>query len=465
MPDCFQFALGSRARQICDGESELSLDRTNRFRSLHGIDPLAGEDGPHPLVEGGNGAITRMRAKTSSRRSGGCCGGSKATPEIVTVPVDGTGVGGRLIEMFKSHGFEACDDCYTLANRMNEWGVDGCRNHLDEIVADIMPRALAWEAEKVGWWAKLLPTTVTAAAVQMIVEQAIATAQPLQMTTEPQSNPALSVARKKRPGPANRYVNRPEAMNGSKTPTGPEIEIVDLSECTRHVTFHVYPVKGFGAWQWNCDHLLRNADLFNGRRIVSIVTDDTTDSAEEVQRYLGGFTDEFIVMPNNPRLREVATWLPMLFKLTDFNSESDVTFACHAKGVRHKINADNSGSTLFRWTEAMWSTCSNWDIVRPLLEKHATAGSFRRFNTITRGFGQWHYSGTFYWWRNRDAFRRNWRYLPQGFFGTEAWPGLLFSKEESAVVFGDDVQDLYKLDYWNNVMKSKLDDWIKEHAA
>ena len=243
----------------------------------------------------------------------------------------------------------------------------------------------------------------------------------------------------------------------------PAVEPVDLDDAVRHVAFHLWPVAGYGAWQWNCDRLLAHANLFNGRRIVSIAIDSSTDDAETVKHYMRDFTDEFLVVGNHARLREVVTFVPMLEKLEAYQSPQDVTLYCHGKCVRHRLAADATGTTIFKWAEAMWETVPQWERVRPLLENHATVGSFRRQGTPQpNGWGPWHYSGTFYWFRNRDAFRRNWRYVPQQFYGVEAWPGLMFRPEEAACVFADNVQDLYQWDYWNTQIQPQLEAWRQQ---
>jgi hypothetical protein len=272
------------------------------------------------------------------------------------------------------------------------------------------------------------------------------------------------------PSPATLVVKTEEHQalldNYRRAYSYPPIECADLSNAVRHLTFHVWPVAGFGAWQWNCDRLMEHADLFNGRRIVAIATSKETDSADSVKDYLQDFTDEFIVIKNDNRLREVATWVPMLKKLEEYRSESDVTFSCHAKSVRHRIVPGVEGSTLFDWTSAMYETCLQWGAVLPLLEEFATVGSFRRLQshmTGRGGFGPWHYSGSFYWWRNRDAFRRNWRYTPNQFFGTEAWPGIMFEAHESGVLFSDKTGDLYDKSYFDSEIRPALDLWKMKH--
>lgn len=239
----------------------------------------------------------------------------------------------------------------------------------------------------------------------------------------------------------------------------PPIVPVELKSPIRHLTCHLWPVKSTGAWQWNCDHLLQHAGLFNGRRIVAIAISKETDPPEVVQEYLKGFTDEFIVVKNNDKLREVTTWVPMLERLENYQSDQDVTFSCHGKGVRHKITPDNAGSTLFRWTSAMVETLLDHDVT-PLLETHAVVGSFRKASTPqNNSWGLWHYSGAFFWWRNKDVFSRNWRYVPQRFYGTEAWPGIMFRPDEAACVVGDNIGDLYKLRYWEQEIEPQLAEW------
>lgn len=244
------------------------------------------------------------------------------------------------------------------------------------------------------------------------------------------------------------------------------VEPVKFTAPVRHLMFHIWPVQGFGAWQWNCDELLARAHLFNGRRIVAIATDGETDSADAVRDYLREFTDEFLIVRNDTGLREVATWLPMLERLEPYQSDQDLLFACHAKGVRHKFTPDHAGSTVFRWTAAMYQTClDDWAEVAELLTTHALAGSFRRYMTPeTQGWGVWHYSGTYFWARLRDVFARNWRYIPKRFYGTEAWPGLMFRPDEAAVIFGEAVADLYDLDYWDRMIVPALAEWTSKHG-
>lgn len=246
----------------------------------------------------------------------------------------------------------------------------------------------------------------------------------------------------------------------------PPIESVEFVEpVRRNFMMHIWPVAGFGAWQWNVEQVLKRAELFNGRRVVAIATSKETDSADAVKEMFRDFTDEFIVVPNNKSLREVITFVPLLERFESANP-NEVTFCCHGKCVRHNIGVEESGSTIFRWTQAMYETCLDYmPLVMEQLRTKAMTGSFKRHGMFkTRGNYRWHYSGTFYWFRNADVYRRNWRYIDKKFFGSESWPGLMFKPDETDCLFLDQTQDLYNFDYWTSVVQPALDQWKQSHS-
>lgn len=67
----------------------------------------------------------------------------------------GDGVGTELAIRFFRMGVPSCQACQDLARRMNAWGVAGCREHLDEIVADMLPRFREWFAKQQPWAGRL----------------------------------------------------------------------------------------------------------------------------------------------------------------------------------------------------------------------------------------------------------------------------------------------------------------------
>ena len=229
----------------------------------------------------------------------------------------------------------------------------------------------------------------------------------------------------------------------------------------RNLMMHIIPISGNGVWQWNVAELLKRMDLFDGKRVVAILTPNanckyTLDIVDQVKdAFLEHRIDEWVVRENIPRLREVVTW-PLL--LESLSKEPGVTFACHAKGVTHGME-----SITHRWTEAMWRTClDDWPSVERALTQYSMAGSFKRYGQFkTHGNHRWHYSGTFYWFRNDDVFRtgKDWQSIDQQFFGNESWPGRMFKPHEAACLFMDDSPDLYQSDSWSKRVEREYELW------
>jgi hypothetical protein len=218
---------------------------------------------------------------------------------------------------------------------------------------------------------------------------------------------------------------------------------------------HVWPTEGCTAWRWNCDQVKKRASLFNGKRVIAIAQGGGTEDADIVKAYMQDFTDQFIVVQNNPKIREGASFPLLLEQVSNF-SDNSFTFYCHAKGARHRGGFGNDGSTLHKWTSTMYEKClDNWDIVKSALEQKAMTGCFKRYgNFKTPGNNRWHYSGSFYWFRNKDVFSRNWRKIDNMFFAVESWPGHMFTAAETHCLFVDHCEDLYNLEYWNSIINT-----------
>lgn len=443
MHDCSQFGLGTRSLQICLGESELPLRKVNAFRALHGIDPFTDNETSADITGEKSQVRASMSPNRPGQRSGGCCGKKTATPAVVArYAVTGTGVGGRLIEMFAAAGFEACEACYELAHRMNEWGVDGCRTNLEMIVADILPRALIWEREKVGWWARLLPEAVTEAAIKLMVEQAIATARPLEWVAEPKQVVNRAVRHDPR-----KFVTRPTAGQNSHTQkhVGPMTPVRATISDTRNLIYHLWPSNISGNWKIAVAQLLKRIDLFNGVRSISVVTDSSTASLADVHAEFAGVrVDNWLTFPNNPQLREGVSFLPLMATLPNDDS---VTFLGHSKSARH-----HEGSICVGWAETQYKLLlDDWTSIARVLTLFPIVGAFKRYMRFGRKcrFG-WHYSGGAYWFRQADVFDKpDWKDQLDPWFGaTESWPGGVFPSQQAYCVGPDNVGDLYKPEPW-----------------
>lgn len=233
----------------------------------------------------------------------------------------------------------------------------------------------------------------------------------------------------------------------------------------RNLLYHIYPIRGNGIWQWNVDNLKKRINLFNGKRIIAVAINRVTDSMDDVKAsFAGERIDEFIQIPNNPRLREVASWEPLWSRVRSLD-ENEITFYGHAKGVTRPFNP---GSTIQRWVELLYeANLDYYPIVAKLLDIYPIAGALKK---LGRGFqssrSEWHYSGTFYWVRNRDFFLKEWRHIDQKWWGTESWPGVHFSQMEAGVIFGEGAippMDMYGAATFNPIFE-RFQQWKVDTA-
>lgn len=234
----------------------------------------------------------------------------------------------------------------------------------------------------------------------------------------------------------------------------PELHPVrSLAGRPRNLLYSIFPVKkNREVWQWNLHQLALRWPLFDG--ITSLAIHHAgggglaTDSADDVItfcREIGLHWNNIEAFANDARLREVVSF-PWLLRTVE-GSRHSVTFAAHAKGVTHSMQ-----SITIPWAERQYRVCLDDPVaVTHALERYSMAGAFRRFGEFTTpGNHCWHYSGTFYWFRNDDVFEKTgWDVIDRQFFGTESWPGRMFRPEQTACLFGDDIGDLYDASTWS----------------
>ena len=181
-----------------------------------------------------------------------------------------------------------------------------------------------------------------------------------------------------------------------------------------HFGAHLWPVKTF--WKKHADKWNELSENINGKCVVGIVTDSSTDSFEDVKKYFSS-RFELFEMPNtpdgeNPTFRELIKIIP--------NGNDDVLIYCHGKGVRSHTNSSESVRT---WTEHMYETVVfNYEkALEKLSEGYKCFGSYRTFGDIPLSPRyRWHYSGTFFIVRSK--YMKN-TIVKSGYGGVECWPG------------------------------------------
>lgn len=225
-----------------------------------------------------------------------------------------------------------------------------------------------------------------------------------------------------------------------------------LTTPRRNLIMHLYPVAANDMWRFNVEQVLERLELFNGRRIVSVATDGSTVPIEQVERAFESRV-EIRQVPNDPKRGELASFYNLLDAVMS-DDPAECTFYCHGKGVsdgrlsRTKTNR----STVRSWVDWMYRlSLDDWPHIEHLLQSHGAVGPFRKQRQLAKS--HWYFSGAFYWFRNCYTHQRNWRYITREYYGAEAWPGSLFSLQESAFMGVDNVGSLYDAQQWAAVEK------------
>ncbi len=237
----------------------------------------------------------------------------------------------------------------------------------------------------------------------------------------------------------------------------------------RNLIYHIYPVKkNEELWRWHVSEILKRKHIFNGRKIISIATDGLSSTKKEVEDAFGD-EFEFVHVLNSKNKGEASSFIHLLQKIISSNTD-EITFYAHAKGVSYLSNKKKIGASIWHepevikhWSDQMYKVnLDHIELVDKALESHGTCGSFRR-NQKLGGISNngWYYSGAFFWFRNLFVQKKNWKNINKTKIAAEAWPGTLFSVNEAACLFGDDIKSLYLKNEWKSI-DSQVDNSSKK---
>lgn len=202
---------------------------------------------------------------------------------------------------------------------------------------------------------------------------------------------------------------------------------------TRNLIFHVYPLLGAEwNWHWHIDQIRRVAPLFNGKIVIATVTGPALASTEEVQQRFEGIpVTDWLIRPNS-KLGETVTFADQL-AVVETDDPNTITFRGHTKGVTHKPNGPEQP-----WARLMWSTLMDLPSVDDALASHVMVGSMKCHEPlVARPNWSFFYAGTFFWFRNKEIFQRNWRQTEPHRWWPEAWPGVVCQNDEAACLCHD----------------------------
>ena len=214
--------------------------------------------------------------------------------------------------------------------------------------------------------------------------------------------------------------------------------------------FHCWP--NGDSWRRHVDYLRPVSGVFD-RKIMGVATGPGTATLAEVRAAFGS-SWEYLEVTNDKSLREVMTYRTM-FEMVRSTDENDVTFCLHSKGAQSHTAASRQ---IQWWAEAMYSTVAyNWqNVLGKMQQGYPVVGSFLRAGKQLQTRYGWHFSGTFYAFRNAVAFQNGVPGFASNFYGTESWPGHHFARHEAACMFADNCGDIYKQ---NLQLEQELNEW------
>lgn len=206
-----------------------------------------------------------------------------------------------------------------------------------------------------------------------------------------------------------------------------------------NLLYHVCPLQKNDVWRANVRQVVRRLRIFNGRKVVAVVTGDGLHGVDVVRQAFGDPTIEYLEIPNDPELREVATFLPLLEAVESADPE-EASFYAHTKGNSTKDNA--LGAEMWR-NEMYHSLLDGVHVCRDLLLTHPCVGTHKMHYPVGMmpypsklNHGTWLFAGTFFWFRHDAVYGHpQWRIIPQDRYGAEAWLSGLFAPNEGASIF------------------------------
>lgn len=223
-------------------------------------------------------------------------------------------------------------------------------------------------------------------------------------------------------------------------PDMPPAETLDLPRPNvRHCIYHVCPLASNDLWKANLYWLRRYAPTaFNGKKLAAIATGPGLVHPDAVREQLPGF--QFLEIPNDPVLREVVSFLPLLVAVANPDPHH-CTWYGHTKGNSTAANVE--GATY--WRNAMYDTqLRQWSRCMGELQRFAFVGAFKTVwaegqkPPYPSGLkaGRWMLAGTFFWFRNDLVFGHpQWRSVPGDRYGVEAWPSTMFEPQLATSAF------------------------------
>lgn len=246
-----------------------------------------------------------------------------------------------------------------------------------------------------------------------------------------------------------------------------ELSVSPLVAPVRHFLWYCCPLlptgkrAGIEVLDWQLPRIRKILPAFNGAKLCAVATPSSSVEEKIFAEYstIAQRWEEIgvtvIPVVNSTEMREGPAFVKMLESCP--GGADDIAFFGHSKGV----SRGPKDKAIRYWTETMMETVmENISGAEYSLGRYGVTGAFKRYGEFNLpGNNLWHYSGSFFWMRLQEVFKRDWTYLHNFFASVEAWPGYQFTRGEAGCLFADKAGHLYDLSYWNRTLFKHLDKW------
>lgn len=189
-----------------------------------------------------------------------------------------------------------------------------------------------------------------------------------------------------------------------------------------HLIYHVAPID-HPLLRVNLDWLARYWINFNGKRVIHVGRQEgwlDFDAFKTLWKEAGLPVDgvSFVQTDNDPEWGETRPFIEELLPRVESTQSGEITFYAHAKGVSRPLT-----EPIRKWVDFLYvKNLGNLRRVQSALSRHPVAGVLKISHPMGPLKAPWHYSGSFFWFRNSDLFQKDWRRIPPGRYGVEAYP-------------------------------------------
>lgn len=213
----------------------------------------------------------------------------------------------------------------------------------------------------------------------------------------------------------------------------------------KNLFYQICPLNLTNQWRFNIECMLPYLPQFNGRLILVIKTGDLMAPVSEVTAYFDHFSNvEYRFVPNDPKLGEAGSLLDGLQTLRSQNA-NELTFYAHTKGISPKYLPEDY-DCINVWVRSLYKkNLESITVMESLVNDYSFFGSFKRYGYFGNLPVNWHFSGSFYWFRHDVMFSQlDTLDLPHDYYVSEMLPALIAPQESAYCFFDDGAQDVYQ---------------------